>query len=66
MGVHTHNGTMYGALTPICNECGVSLCWDISEEEYEEANPFWDDWICYDCNDGNHLSLKDWLVKKYG
>ena len=31
MGLHTHGGTMEGALTPICEACGVSLCWDIEK-----------------------------------
>lgn len=57
MGVHVHNGTMHGAVTPICNDCGVSLCWDISEEQYEEEAPFWDEWICQDCNGGERMSL---------
>ena len=52
MGVHIHGGTMDGGLTPICNECGVSLCWDISEFEYEKDSDFWDSWICRDCNGG--------------
>jgi len=55
---------MEGALTPICERCGVSLCWDISEEEYEDAIQFWDDWICQDCNGGVRLSLKEWKQKR--
>ena len=49
------------AVTPICNDCGISLCWDILEEEYKEAKQFWDDWICQDCNGGIRLNLKEWL-----
>lgn len=60
MGVHQHAGTMPGAVTPICNECGVSLCWDIAEEEYHQHIGFWDAWICQDCNGGQRLSLKLW------
>ena len=60
MGVHVHGGTMPGGVTPICNECGTSLCWDLSEEEYAEAKPFWDSWICECCNGDTPLSLKDW------
>lgn len=63
MGVHVHGGTMSGALTPICNECGVSLCWDISEEQYEEQAAFWDEWICRDCNGGEPMSLHDYCVR---
>lgn len=58
MGLHKHNGTMPGALTPICNSCGVSLCWDISEEEAKQDQAFWDAWICRDCNGGHALSLQ--------
>lgn len=61
MGIHTHGGTMAGAVTPICNDCGISLCWDISEDEYEQAKAFWDAWICQDCNGGEPLSLKHWM-----
>lgn len=56
MGVHKHNGTMDGAVTPICNDCGVSLCWDISIEQYQEDSEFWDDWVCRDCNGGEPMS----------
>jgi hypothetical protein len=50
MGVHITNGTLDGGLTPICNDCGISLCWDISECEYEEVKEFWDNWKCRNCN----------------
>jgi len=60
MGVHRHGGTPEGAVTPICNECGVSLCWDLSDFEYAEAKPFWDRWICQECNGGTKMSLKAW------
>lgn len=36
--------------TPICNLCGVTLCWDISEEEYLELLDFWDAWCCKECD----------------
>ena len=61
MGTHINGGTMAGAVTPICNDCGISLCWDISDEDYEQARAFWDEWICQDCNGGEHLSLKNWM-----
>lgn len=63
MGVHVHGGTMHGAVTPICNDCGIALCWDVSEEEYEQDQPFWDAWICEDCNGGVRLNLKEWRIK---
>lgn len=64
MGVHTHRGTMPGAVTPICNECGVSLCWDVGEDEYKQQAAFWNDWICKDCNGGESLSLTNWNQKQ--
>lgn len=63
MGVHQHGGTPLGALTPICNDCGISLCWDIALEEYEEDREFWDRWACQDCREFEGLermSLKTW------
>ncbi len=42
--------TMLGAFTPHCADCGVALCWDISIEEYEESQSYWDRWMCSDCN----------------
>ncbi len=64
MAVHTHPGTMPGALTPICNQCGISLCFDIGQHEYEEAKPFWDEWICQDCNGGEPKSLLAWIARQ--
>lgn len=60
MPVHVHPGTMPGGVTPICGCCGISLCWDISDEDYATAKKFWDDWQCQDCNGGEPMSLKDW------
>ena len=60
MGLHKHGGTMDGALTPICEECGVSLCWDIEETEALENEAFWDQWKCQDCNGGERMSLESW------
>lgn len=56
MGVHKTASTLPGGLTPICNCCGVSLCWDISQEDYDELPSFWEAWICRDCNGGEPLS----------
>lgn len=50
MAVTTHGGTMPGGVTPTCDDCGVSLCWDISRTEYLEARPFWDAWRCRGCS----------------
>jgi hypothetical protein len=58
MGAHVHGGTMPGAITPVCNDCMVALCWDISEEDYAAERPFWDSWVCRDCNGGEPMSRK--------
>jgi hypothetical protein len=55
MGVHRIKSTMLGGVTPICSDCGVSLCWDISDEEYEERAAFWDGWRCQECNGGQSM-----------
>lgn len=60
MGATVHAGTMDGGMTPICNACGIMLCWDIGESEYEADKPFWDGWQCADCNGGRAMSLKAW------
>ena len=63
MGLHKHGGTMDGALTPICEECGVSLCWDLEENEALENEGFWNQWKCQDCNDGERMSLEKWKAQ---
>ncbi len=60
MGVIHTNSTMPGAVTPVCNVCGVFLCWDIAEHEYVHDQAFWDEWICQECHGGVPLSLKAW------
>jgi hypothetical protein len=60
MAAATLPGTLPGGLTPVCNGCGVALCWDISVEDYEGAKPFWDAWVCATCNGGEPLSLRSW------
>ncbi len=57
MAVHVHGGTMDGGVTPICNGCMVSLCWDIAEEDYARMKAFWDAWICEDCNGGKPMRM---------
>jgi len=67
MGVHRHRGTPPGALTPICNECGISLCWDIAVEEYDEDRAFWDRWVCQECREDEgqeRMSLKAWRQER--
>jgi hypothetical protein len=60
MGVITTNSTMMGAVTPICNECGIVLCWDISLEDYATQKDFWDNWRCKLCDPDAPGSLKRW------
>jgi len=60
MGLHRHGSTMEGALTPICNGCGVSLCWDIEANEALGDADFWLQWQCETCNGGNRMSLEMW------
>ena len=64
MGIGKHVGTMPGAVTPVCNECGTFLCWDLAEEEADENLEFWDAWICQDCNGGERMSLKQWQAQR--
>lgn len=40
----------HGEIQPICNDCGVALCWSVSKDEYKEFKEFWDAWKCRDCN----------------
>jgi len=51
---------MVGAQTPICNDCGISLCWDIPDEEAKRDAAFWGKWVCQECNGGEPMSLKQW------
>lgn len=54
MGVTRTKSTLPDGWTPICNDCGVFLCWDISQSEYEERPAFWDAWICAECKKLNY------------
>lgn len=62
MGITTHGGTMTGGVTPTCDECGVSLCWDVSRTDYLEAKAFWDAWRCRDCAP-SPLSAYGWKLE---
>jgi len=55
-----------GGRTPICSDCGISLCWDISEEEFQEDLDFWLAWKCRDCNPDYRGSLKRYQEAKHG
>ena len=62
MGVHHISSTISEGLTPICEKCAVSLCWDIGRNEYLDAKPFWDNWTCEDCH-GSRQSAYAWKLK---
>jgi hypothetical protein len=63
MGVTHLNSTLEGGVTPICNECGIALCWDLAIEEYLEAKSFWDTWRCEGCNPDYALAWTRWKVE---
>lgn len=42
MAVIIGSRTIPGAVTPACNDCEITLCWDVSDEDYEEQKVFWD------------------------
>jgi hypothetical protein len=35
--------------TPICDDCGIALCWDIDETIYKQNIKYWDNWKCDAC-----------------
>jgi len=41
--------TFQDAITPVCNSCGIYLCWDISDSDYRERPDFWESWLCRPC-----------------
>ena len=49
-----------GGLTPICDRCGIKLCWEIvPETEYEPNKKFWDNWECENCNPDYKFKLRE-------
>jgi hypothetical protein len=64
VSVGIYASTMPGAVTPTCSDCGVALCWDISDDEYEQAIEFWDAWICQDCNGGEPRNMLRWIAER--
>jgi hypothetical protein len=40
---------------PICDLCGIALCYTVNEYEYLKDKIFWDAWTCQNC-DPNYLS----------
>ena len=63
MGITVLPSTMDGGYTPICNECGVALCWDITKIEYQDRPEFWEQWICKDCK--NYKKRLDKSLNNY-
>lgn len=53
----------FGEAQPICNDCGIALCWSIDIEEYNEFKKFWDDWKCSDCNPNYSGAYKRFKMK---
>lgn len=47
---------------PICGDCGIALCYGISQIEYEEQKEFWNNWKCDTCNPNY---LREERRKKY-
>lgn len=46
----TVDSSLGGGKTPICSECGIALCFDIDDQEYEEMQDYWDAWRCEVCD----------------
>ena len=57
MGINMKEG---GECQPICDCCGVSLCWSISDVDYLEYKGFWDVWKCRDCNPSYSGALEEY------
>lgn len=36
--------------TPICNDCGINLCWSLNVYDYLEHKKYWDEWKCNECD----------------
>lgn len=66
MGVQVAGGTLPGGVTPVCNDCGVALCWDISQGEYAQDRAFWDAWRCRECNGGTPMRRTDFRKRAAG
>jgi hypothetical protein len=46
---------------PVCNDCGLALCFTLDEREYEREQEYWDYWTCVYCNPHAVGSLARWL-----
>jgi hypothetical protein len=51
-----------GGFKPICNSCGIALCYSLSEEEYYRVKAFWDKWECDQCNPNAVGALTKYLA----
>jgi len=49
MGIIEKDGREF---QPICDDCGIALCWSISEREYLIIKDYWDTWKCDVCGGG--------------
>jgi len=58
MGITVTASTIPGGVTPVCDNCGIALCWDVSEPEYLANKTFWDNWRCKECNPDYRGALK--------
>ena len=52
----------FGEVQPICNDCGVALCWSVDEFEYLQWKDFWDNWTCKDCNINYKEAFKNYKL----
>jgi hypothetical protein len=46
---------------PICNDCGICLCFVITDQEYERTKDFWEQWCCSQCDSYAIGSFARWL-----
>jgi hypothetical protein len=44
--------TESGDYQPICQDCGIALCWTLDWFSYEDHKDYWDRWKCETCDPG--------------
>ena len=49
----------HGEYQPVCDSCGIALCWSLTEREYRRTSSFWNIWECSSCNP--EVSLANWI-----
>ena len=64
MGVALMPHRISDSLTPVCNDCGVALCYDIGMDEYISNQEFWDNWRCDACDPEVHGSYLRYRASK--